>query len=104
MPGSGAAEAPALQVIDVEKNFGGVLALAGITLSVAAGARHGIIGPNGAGKTTLFNLITGELRMDGGRIAMFGRDVTRLPLQARVGHGLGRTYQITRTFPAMTVG
>ena len=68
-----------LEVEDARVRFGGVQALAGVSLSVGAGSVVGIIGPNGAGKTTLFNAITGLTRLDGGRIRFDGRDVTRLP-------------------------
>ncbi|MER3484767.1 MAG: hypothetical protein C4345_01075, partial [Chloroflexota bacterium] len=57
----------------------------------------------GAGKTTLFNLITGDLRVSRGRILVFGRDITELPPHRRVALGIGRTYQITRVFPTLTV-
>jgi branched-chain amino acid transport system ATP-binding protein len=72
-------------------------------LAIAEGARYGIIGPNGAGKTTLFNLISGELRLTSGSIALFKTDITRAPQPQRVALGLGRTYQITRTFGGLSV-
>lgn len=93
----------ALQLDSVTRRFGGLVAVSDISLSVPAGARHGIIGPNGAGKTTLFNVISGELKATEGRIVLFGRDMTRLRAPRRVGLGLGRTYQITRTFNSLTV-
>jgi branched-chain amino acid transport system ATP-binding protein len=93
----------ALSLTTVERRFGGVIAVAGVTLSVAPGARHGIIGPNGAGKTTLFNVISGELAATGGHIDLFGQDITRMAPARRAGRGLGRTYQITRTFATLTV-
>jgi branched-chain amino acid transport system ATP-binding protein len=93
----------ALVLSSVERRFGGVVAVAGVTLSVAPGSRHGIIGPNGAGKTTLFNVISGELAATGGRIELFGQDITRMAPARRAGLGLGRTYQITRTFATLTV-
>ena len=62
------------------------------------GERRLIIGPNGAGKTTLFNLITGELAPDGGSVALFGRDITRLPSRKRAHLGMARTYQIITLF------
>ena len=74
-----------------------------VDLEVPEGARHGVIGPNGAGKTTLFNLISGELKATTGRIELFGRDITRMSPPSRVALGLGRTYQITRTFNTLTV-
>lgn len=93
----------ALRLSDVSRNFGAVGAVRDVDLAIAEGARHGIIGPNGAGKTTLFNLLTGELRVTSGRIALFGTDITRVPQPHRVALGLGRTYQITRTFGALSV-
>jgi len=94
---------PALALSSVARRFGGVVAVADVTLAVAPGARHGIIGPNGAGKTTLFNVISGELAATGGRIELFGRNISRMPPARRVGLGVGRTYQITRTFASLTV-
>jgi branched-chain amino acid transport system ATP-binding protein len=87
----------------VTRRFGGVTAVARVDLAVEEGARHAIIGPNGAGKTTLFNVISGEMRSSEGRIELFGLDVTRLAAPRRVALGLGRTYQITRTFTRLTV-
>ncbi|HVB77196.1 MAG TPA: ABC transporter ATP-binding protein [Candidatus Nitrosotalea sp.] len=98
-----AGSAPALVLDDVHRRFGGVTAISGVSLTVAAGARHGIIGPNGAGKTTLFNVISGELAASSGNIHLFGHNVTRMSSVRRVSRGLGRTYQITRTFPTLTV-
>jgi branched-chain amino acid transport system ATP-binding protein len=93
----------ALALEAVDRRFGGVTAVAGVTLAVTPGARHGIIGPNGAGKTTLFTVISGEIPASAGRISLFGRDITRMAPARRVGLGLGRTYQITRTFATLTV-
>lgn len=77
--------------------------MAGISLEVGAGDRLAIIGPNGAGKTTLFNLISGELGVHGGQIFLYGRDITRVAAYRRAMLGLGRTYQLTKLFPALTV-
>jgi branched-chain amino acid transport system ATP-binding protein len=85
------------------RHFGGVTAVSDVTFDVEAGARHGIIGPNGAGKTTLFNLISGELKASSGRLELFDRDITRASPASRAARGLGRTYQITRTFTLLTV-
>jgi branched-chain amino acid transport system ATP-binding protein len=93
----------ALELHGVTRRFGGLAAIGNVTLTVPVGARHGIIGPNGAGKTTLFNVISGELKASEGRVVLFGRDVTRLRPPSRVALGLGRTYQITRTFNSLTV-
>ncbi len=99
MPG---VDGHALQVTDLSKAFGGLLALDHVSLRVPEGERRAIIGPNGAGKTTLFNCITGTLPPTAGRVLLFGRDVTRLGEPERAGLGLARTYQITNLFPALT--
>lgn len=88
---------------EVTKHFGGLRAVDRVSFQVSRGERRAIIGPNGAGKTTLFNLITGEIPVTSGRIILFGRDVTNLPPHRRAAIGLGRTYQITRIFPSLTV-
>jgi branched-chain amino acid transport system ATP-binding protein len=93
----------ALAVRDLDKSFGGLLVTAGVNLSVEPGERRLIIGPNGAGKTTLFNLITGELRPDGGSITLFDRDITRIPSRRRAHLGIARTYQIITLFPRDTL-
>jgi len=93
----------ALAVRDLQKSFGGLRVTQGIHLEIAPGERRLIIGPNGAGKTTLFNLIAGDLRPDGGSIALFDRPITRLPTRARAHLGLARTYQIITLFPKDTL-
>ena len=93
----------ALAVRNLEKSFGGLRVTAAVTLAVEPGERRLIIGPNGAGKTTLFNLITGELRPDGGSITLFDVDVTRLPSHRRAHLGVSRTYQIITLFPGETL-
>jgi len=94
--------AAALSLSELSKEFGGLRAVDGVSLTVGAGERRAIIGPNGAGKTTLFSLISGETRPSGGRIALFGHDVTRYAPHRRAGLGLARTYQITNLFPRLT--
>ncbi len=93
----------ALAVRDLEKSFGGLRVTATVNLGVEPGERRLIIGPNGAGKTTLFNLITGELRPDGGSITLFDRDITRVPSRRRPHLGIARTYQIITLFPRETL-
>jgi branched-chain amino acid transport system ATP-binding protein len=93
---------PVLSLTGLSKEFGGLRAVDGVTLTVTSGERRAIIGPNGAGKTTLFSLISGEARPSDGRIALFGRDVTRLSPHRRAALGLARTYQITNLFPKLT--
>lgn len=93
----------ALEVERLEKSFGGVKAVDGISFSVEEGQTVGIIGPNGAGKTTVFNLITGFYRPDGGSIASFGRNITRLPPYKLPLFGIARTFQNLRLFGDLTV-
>jgi branched-chain amino acid transport system ATP-binding protein len=93
----------ALAVSDVSRNFGGVQALSNVSFEVAPGERRLIIGPNGAGKTTLFNLLSGALAVSGGKVMLFGRDITNLPPYERAHMGLARTFQITNLFPRLTV-
>jgi len=93
----------ALVVTSISKQFGGVHAIRSVNLTVNVGERRALIGPNGAGKTTLFNLITGELAADEGRIEIFNIDITRKSIQQRARLGLGRTYQISQLFLSLTV-
>ena len=93
----------ALELHDLSKAFGGLRVTSSVNLAVAPGERRLIIGPNGAGKTTLFNLITGELRADSGRIVLFGRDLMRVAARRRAHLGLARTYQIITLFPGETL-
>jgi ABC-type branched-subunit amino acid transport system ATPase component/ABC-type branched-subunit amino acid transport system permease subunit len=84
-------------------SFGGLRALDGIDLQVGAGSLHGIIGPNGAGKTTLFNVINGFLAPDAGTISFAGGALTGLRPNQVCRRGIGRTFQVVRAFPRMTV-
>jgi branched-chain amino acid transport system ATP-binding protein len=93
----------ALRIQGLKKSFGGLPAISDVSLEVAAGERRLIIGPNGAGKTTLFNLITGDLAGEGGKISMFEKDISKLPPHRRVHRGLARTYQIITLFPKDTL-
>ena len=77
------------------KRFGGLVATDNVSIEVRAGEIHALIGPNGAGKTTLVGQLTGNLRPDSGSIHFAGRDVTHLPIHARVQLGLARSFQIT---------
>jgi len=93
---------PCLVLDRVSREFGRLKAVDSVSLTVQAGERRAIIGPNGAGKTTLFNIISGDVEATGGRIALFGADVTGLPTRRRAARGLARTFQITRLFPNLT--
>src|SRR5689334_21774661 len=96
--------AAALLALDgVTKSYGALKVTDRISLQVRAGETLGILGPNGAGKTTLFNLITGDVRADAGRIDYEGRDVTRLAPHRRCRTGIGRSYQVPQPFGHMTV-
>lgn len=97
------AATPALEIVNLHKQFGGIPATQDICLKIMPGERRLIIGPNGAGKTTLFNQIAGVFRPTSGRIMLFGRDVTRLRPHARAHLGLSRTYQIITLFPKDTL-
>ena len=95
---------PAILALEnICKSFGALKVADGITLSVAEGETLGILGPNGAGKTTLFNLISGDLRADSGRVVFGAEDVTLHPPHRRCRLGIGRSYQIPQPFGAMTV-
>jgi branched-chain amino acid transport system ATP-binding protein len=92
-----------LAVEGLSKSFGGVAAIQDITLQFAPGSLTAIIGPNGAGKTTFFNLISGAIRPDRGRVTLFGEDILGLPPTQIVRRGIARAFQITSIFPSMTV-
>src|SRR5437868_6751952 len=91
-----------LETVGLEKHFGGIAAVAGVSLKIEKGARHALIGPNGAGKTTVINLLTGVLRPTAGRILLEGRDITDLESHKRVSLGLARTFQINQLFADLT--
>jgi ABC-type branched-subunit amino acid transport system ATPase component len=94
---------PLLEVRDLRKRFGGIVAVDGCSFSVDTGTITGLIGPNGSGKTTVFNAITGYLRADTGTVRFDGQDVRR-PDPARLyRRGLSRTFQQTRVFPQLTL-
>jgi len=93
----------ALSVENLEKSFGGLRVTSGVNLAVEPGERRLIIGPNGAGKTTLFNLVSGEIRPDRGRVTLFGTDITFAPSRRRAHMGLARTYQVITLFPKDTL-
>jgi branched-chain amino acid transport system ATP-binding protein len=92
-----------LELKSVSKAFGMIVVASDIDLSLASGEALGIIGPNGAGKSTLFNLITGMLRPDRGRILLEGRDITALAPEQRCRAGLGRSFQIPLPFEHLSV-
>jgi branched-chain amino acid transport system ATP-binding protein len=92
-----------LEVTNVSKNFSGLRAVADVSFAVPQGAVFAVIGPNGAGKTTLFNLIAGVMAPDTGRIAFQGARIDRQSPDEVCRRGIGRTFQIVRPFPALSV-
>jgi branched-chain amino acid transport system ATP-binding protein len=92
-----------LAVVDVSKHFRGLTAVDGVSFEVGEGEIFAVIGPNGAGKTTLFNLIAGVLAPDDGKISFAGERIDRLTPDAICRRGIGRTFQLVRPFPALTV-
>ena len=94
---------PLLRVDSVEVSFGGTRALGGVTVEVAAGEFCGLIGPNGAGKSTLFNVVTGFVRPQRGRVLFDGADITRQRAGRRSRSGIRRTFQEVELFDDLTV-
>lgn len=92
-----------LEATGISKAFGGIQALNACSISVEQGSITGLIGPNGSGKTTLFNVITGYERPDTGKTQFNGVDITRYGPDRVFGLGIGRTFQLTRIFPRLTV-
>jgi branched-chain amino acid transport system ATP-binding protein len=92
-----------LQVKNVSKHFGSLIAVNDVSMTVEPGELRAIIGPNGAGKTTFFNLITGFFTPTSGRIIFESQDVTDLLPARRVWRGMARTFQVTEVFPELSV-
>ena len=91
-----------LAAVDLRREFGGIRALDGVTLSVAAGERRAVIGPNGAGKTTFFNVLTGEIAPTAGRILLDGHDVTGSTAPGLARRGIARMYQSSELFDGLS--
>lgn len=94
---------PILSLHSVSKSFGALKVTDDVSFDLEAGEALGIIGPNGAGKSTLFNLITGNIAPDQGRVMLDGRDVTGEPPMQRVKSGIGRSFQIPQPFGNLSV-
>jgi branched-chain amino acid transport system ATP-binding protein len=92
-----------LETQNLRKDFGGLVAVAGVSIKVKAHTLHSIIGPNGAGKTTFFNLLSGNIEPTSGRVIFKDRDITDDPPHRTAHLGIGRSYQITNVFPNLTV-
>jgi branched-chain amino acid transport system ATP-binding protein len=94
---------PLLTVTGLGKRFGGFVALADVTLSVARGERLGLIGPNGSGKSTLVNCLCGTLRNDSGQVSFDGHALNGLAAHRRTRLGMARSFQLPRPFHTMTL-
>ncbi len=92
-----------LQLQQLTKNFGGLTAVQDVSFTVSEGEIVGLIGPNGAGKTTLFNCVNGYYPPNGGRVTYDGRNVTGFSPHRMAALGMGRTFQIVRPFPRLSV-
>jgi branched-chain amino acid transport system ATP-binding protein len=92
-----------LRTESITKEFGALMAVNGVSISIEAGTLHSVIGPNGAGKTTLLNLLSGTLKPTRGHVYYKGDDITRVPVYDMIHRGIGRSFQITNIFPFLTV-
>ena len=92
-----------LEIEGLHKAFGGLAAVDGIDFALEQGALHALVGPNGCGKSTLFNLITGALRPDSGRVRFAGQDITGWPVHRIAKAGIGRKFQVPAVFDDLTV-
>lgn len=92
-----------LQVENLTKRYGGVLAASGVSFSVQAGELLALIGPNGAGKSTTFGMVGGQFKPDAGTVRIDGADITGLSPRAVADRGVGRTFQVAATFSSMSV-
>ncbi|WP_245906678.1 branched-chain amino acid ABC transporter ATP-binding protein/permease [Teichococcus aestuarii] len=101
-PGA-AAGGPVLAAEALEKKFGRIQAVRGVSFQVGDRTLHALIGPNGAGKTSAFNLLSGMFPPDAGRVTLDGRDVTGFSPQAITRAGIGRSFQITNLFPGLSI-
>jgi branched-chain amino acid transport system ATP-binding protein len=98
-----AARKPVLEVTGLTKSFGGINAVSDVSFTVHEHEILGLIGPNGAGKTTIFDMISGHLPSNSGRITLTGQDITGWAPEKRATTGLGRSFQDARIFPSLTV-
>jgi branched-chain amino acid transport system ATP-binding protein len=96
------ASGTALEIRDVEKRFGGLKVLDGVSFEVAAGSITSLIGPNGSGKSTLLNIVSGVLSPDSGEVVFEGASLRRVPSHVRAARGMARTFQTVRLFQDIT--
>ena len=95
--------APLLAVAGLAKSYGGVAAVRGVDLALAAGEILALIGPNGAGKSTCFNMLSGQIRPDAGAVRLKGEEVTGFDPRRLWSRGIARTFQVTAAFSSMSV-
>jgi branched-chain amino acid transport system ATP-binding protein len=93
---------PLLQVEKIIKSFGGLMALCEVNFEIHQGEIFGVIGPNGSGKTTLFNVITGFLKANKGKVTFMGKDITGLPPHQICRQGIARIFQLVKPFHQLT--
>ncbi len=98
-----AAGGPALRCVDIQRSFGGVRALKGVSFDLQRGEIFGLVGPNGSGKTTMVNVATGFYPPNQGRVALFGEDITGWSPHRIARHGVARTFQNLALFKGMSV-
>ncbi|HEV8228694.1 MAG TPA: ABC transporter ATP-binding protein [Candidatus Limnocylindria bacterium] len=91
-----------IEIRELRRAFGGVVALDGVSLTLGEGERRAVIGPNGAGKTTLINILAGEIEPTGGAVRLAGQDITRLRAWQRARLGLAHVYQRTELFSPLS--
>jgi len=103
MPEQRSGEHPVLETHGLSIRFGGHVAVNKVSCAFRPDTLTAIVGPNGAGKTTYFNLISGQLRPTGGRVTLYGEDITALPAPQRTRRGIGRAFQLTNLFPQLSV-
>jgi branched-chain amino acid transport system permease protein len=101
-PSGASGDVPMLEVVDASKSYGALRAVDHVSMSVAPGSLHGLMGPNGAGKTTLFNMISGFVDCDGGKIFLAGTPLDAVPIERRIGLGMTRTFQHAAVFQRLS--
>ncbi|HQU14447.1 MAG TPA: ATP-binding cassette domain-containing protein, partial [Thermodesulfobacteriota bacterium] len=94
---------PILEVENLTKNFGGLTAVNEVSFRVHPREIVGLIGPNGAGKTTLFNVVSGYYAPSRGKVLFHGKDISGKPPYVLAGRGIGRTFQVVKPFPGLSV-
>jgi ABC-type branched-subunit amino acid transport system ATPase component/ABC-type branched-subunit amino acid transport system permease subunit len=102
MHGEQSLDTPVLAIESISRSYGALRAVDGVSLTIARGALHGLMGPNGAGKTTLFNLVSGFVPPERGRVILAGVPLDNVPIERRIGLGMTRTFQHAAVFQRLT--